>query len=447
MYITQFAKRVHTFLQRPTKGLNAQTILKILFLGSFILMALHQLEGYYTNEFNACPVYHKILLHIVNKGVLDAAFKMFIMCFFAFLLIMATLILNDYKLPLFWQFVWLGTFIYEIHHHIQTFFNESYYSGTVTADLYVIYGFFFAWYFFKVHYPKKRKLMLWGYFGTLIIYGACLCTIDNAIVMRKPADYHGFVIDYKKSVTPSALKGKVCLISGGSRGISKEIAKHFVEAGATVIVACRSVDKCKLMAKRHNNMEVIYLDLSKKQSMTELVQKVENDYGRIDILILAAGIYANRRTDENYRINYMGNRNLVVTLLPLLQKSKSAQIMETTSIAVLFQSQDPNDGVYKNKAPELLYANSKYLLFKYLEDLNKEGLRVNHFHPGVVRTASSFPMIRYLPMVLIRGLEKVHLMNPPSQVAKAMVQFCVDPEYSEVDKTLFNVHIEEKVDL
>jgi len=64
-----------------------------------------------------------------------------------------------------------------------------------------------------------------------------------------------------------------------------------------------------------------------------------------------------------------------------------------------------------------------------------------------VRTASSVHLIRYAPTALIRGLEKIHLMNPPNQVARAIVQFCTDPKCDKIDKKFFNVHIEEKVDL
>lgn len=87
------------------------------------------------------------------------------------------------------------------------------------------------------------------------------------------------------------LKGKVAVITGGTRGIGFATAKKFLENEAKVVLLGskqETVEKAiKELKQINSSYEVIgfYSNLSSKEEMNELFKKVKEIYGRIDILI------------------------------------------------------------------------------------------------------------------------------------------------------------------
>ena len=90
------------------------------------------------------------------------------------------------------------------------------------------------------------------------------------------------------------LKGKVSIITGGSRGIGKAIALAFGEAGAKVVVAARNVNLLEEAVKEiqamGGNAFYIKCDLTRDNDIYSLIEKTTERYGRIDILVNNAGV-------------------------------------------------------------------------------------------------------------------------------------------------------------
>ena len=92
-----------------------------------------------------------------------------------------------------------------------------------------------------------------------------------------------------------SLKGKVALITGGSRGIGRAIALAFAEAGADVVVSSRNkrppeLEKVaeEIRAKGRRALPVP-AHVGKKEDVQNLVRKTLQEFGRIDILVNNAG--------------------------------------------------------------------------------------------------------------------------------------------------------------
>lgn len=85
-----------------------------------------------------------------------------------------------------------------------------------------------------------------------------------------------------------SLKGKIALVTGGAGLYGSTISSALGEAGATVVIASRNLNKCEEVAKdlRSKNLDVVamHLDLSKKDSIIALKNKIINTYDKIDIL-------------------------------------------------------------------------------------------------------------------------------------------------------------------
>ncbi|MCA9226132.1 MAG: SDR family NAD(P)-dependent oxidoreductase, partial [Planctomycetales bacterium] len=90
------------------------------------------------------------------------------------------------------------------------------------------------------------------------------------------------------------LTGRVALITGGSKGLGKAIARGFAEAGANVVIAARSGDELNAAAAEIGeglSVEVAAktVDMSDRQSVAELAKWSLDRFGRVDILINNAG--------------------------------------------------------------------------------------------------------------------------------------------------------------
>lgn len=81
------------------------------------------------------------------------------------------------------------------------------------------------------------------------------------------------------------LKDKVAIVTGGGRGIGKEIARAFAREGAKVIVtAARRKDQIEEVGAEIGGLAVI-ADVSNKDDVERLVNSIISDFGRIDILV------------------------------------------------------------------------------------------------------------------------------------------------------------------
>jgi NAD(P)-dependent dehydrogenase (short-subunit alcohol dehydrogenase family) len=92
-----------------------------------------------------------------------------------------------------------------------------------------------------------------------------------------------------------SLKGKVAIVTGGSRGIGRAIALAFAEAGADLVISSRNkrppelekvAEEAKVMGKKAISVPA---HVGKKEDVQELVRKTLQTFGRIDILVNNAG--------------------------------------------------------------------------------------------------------------------------------------------------------------
>lgn len=102
------------------------------------------------------------------------------------------------------------------------------------------------------------------------------------------------------SKTGYSLAGKVAIVTGAKRGIGKEIALTFARAGADVAVCTRVVEDGQLEAvakeiQRLGRRSVaVQVDVTRKADVDNMVQKVIDEFGHIDILVNNAAILGNK---------------------------------------------------------------------------------------------------------------------------------------------------------
>ena len=182
------------------------------------------------------------------------------------------------------------------------------------------------------------------------------------------------------------------LVTGGSRGIGREIVLSLAREGFNVVLNYNNSEKealqiKKILQKEKNNIEIFKADISKQDEVKKLVNFAINRYGNIDILINNAGIsqvkmFQDITIDE---WNNMINTNLtscfftIKEILPEMISKKEGCIINISSI-----------WGQTGAACEVHYSVSKAGIDAMTKALAKElgpsNIRVNSIAPGIIDT-------------------------------------------------------------
>jgi len=132
-----------------------------------------------------------------------------------------------------------------------------------------------------------------------------------------------------------SIRGKVTLVTGGSRGIGQMIARGFVEAGARVYISARKVEACNEVAAELSAIGeciAIPADLGTQQGVEHLVGEVSKREASLHVLVNNAGAtwgapleeFPESGWDKIMAINVKGVFYLTTKLLPLLRRAASS---------------------------------------------------------------------------------------------------------------------------
>ena len=89
-----------------------------------------------------------------------------------------------------------------------------------------------------------------------------------------------------------SVRGKIALVTGGSRGLGEMIARAYVENGAKVYISARKADACEALAKELSRLGeciAIPADISRMEEIERLASELEKRESRLDILVNNAG--------------------------------------------------------------------------------------------------------------------------------------------------------------
>lgn len=196
------------------------------------------------------------------------------------------------------------------------------------------------------------------------------------------------------------LRGKVALVTGGSRGIGRAIASAYAQSGASVFICARNVNDIEAalrdMRQTGGVIDGVTGDVAKAEDVEHVVRKTVARFGTIDVLVNNGSILGPREPIVNYplaawdeviRINLTGLFLMSRAVLPIMLERGSGSIINVTS------------GVgRKGKARWGAYAVSKAGLENFTQVLADEvsqmGIRVNSVNPAATRTrmrAEAYP--------------------------------------------------------
>lgn len=203
------------------------------------------------------------------------------------------------------------------------------------------------------------------------------------------------------------LKGKVAVVTGGTRGIGYAIVRKYLEAGAAVVL-CGSKESTAKAALDRVKAEVpgakadaIWPDLTDSASVADAFAGVRKKFGSIDILANNAGIsqstplydYTENDIEKILDLNVKAVFICSQAAARIMKEQGGGVIVNTSSVVSLY-----------GQASGCGYPASKYavngLTRSLARELAKDRIRVNAVAPGIIRT----DMVANLPESMIQPL-------------------------------------------
>ena len=187
------------------------------------------------------------------------------------------------------------------------------------------------------------------------------------------------------------LKGKTALVTGGGRGLGKAVALALATEGVNVAITGRNENNLKSVVAEIESKGVkssysVFDVTDKKQVFTSL-EKLQNDFGKFDILINNAGIAAfggilemdDEQWEDIVKTNLFGPYYVVKAVVPGMVEKKSGDVVNISSTAGL-----------KGNALTSAYSASKFGLIGMSEsmmfELRKQNIRVTTLTPSTIST-------------------------------------------------------------
>lgn len=188
------------------------------------------------------------------------------------------------------------------------------------------------------------------------------------------------------------LNGKVAIVTGGARGIGESIVKGLAGEGVSVVIADIILDAAQELAEKLKRegakVLVVKTDVSRKSDAENLVTATLNEFGRIDILVNAAGVvrdvkFIDIEEEEWDRVLDINTKSVYLVTRPVVPHMIAARSGKIINLS----SRSGKEG----QAGLAHYAASKFAVIGLTQALAKElaeyDINVNAVCPGILRTA------------------------------------------------------------
>lgn len=224
------------------------------------------------------------------------------------------------------------------------------------------------------------------------------------------------------------MQKSVAIVTGAGRGIGAAIAKELAAKGHTVIVNYQGSQACAeaVVGEIQNaggEAKAVWCDVSKEDSVADMIKEVKEAYGRIDILVNNAGITRDglimMMKDEDFdhviNTNLKGCFHTIRAVSRIMMKQRYGRIINISSVS----------GIAGN-AGQANYAASKAGVIGLTKSVAKElatrGITVNAVAPGFIETQMTDVLNEEVKELAKKQIPMARF-GKPEEVAKAVAFF------------------------
>lgn len=239
------------------------------------------------------------------------------------------------------------------------------------------------------------------------------------------------------------LDQKVAIVTGASAGIGKEIAINLAKNGYLVLANYNHGEQRAMSLKAEiesfgGSCNLLQGDVSQYEIAVPMMEKIFDDYGRLDLLVNNAGITRDqlvlRMTEDDFddviRVNLKGAFNCVKGVSKKMLKQRFGKIINITSII----------GIVGNMG-QCNYAASKAGLIGFTKSIAKEfaarNITVNAVAPGFIQTDMTDKLTDGLKEEMLKRIP-LQKLGEPSDVAN-LVTFLASDNANYITGQVFQV--------
>ncbi|MDE1766081.1 MAG: SDR family oxidoreductase [Thaumarchaeota archaeon] len=225
------------------------------------------------------------------------------------------------------------------------------------------------------------------------------------------------------------LSGKVAIVTGGSRGIGKAVARIFTEEGADVVITAREDSRLQSTAKQ---LGVIGFagDVRREEDVENVVKKTLDKFARIDILVNNAGIFPEVRPlheisksewSEVVDTNLTGQFLFTKAVIPHMMRNGGC-VVNVSSDAGLRTFENFEADAYSATKAALIHLTKTWAI-----EYAKYKIRINCVCPGIVETDMTEPYLRTeADRAMAVAEHPIGRIGRPEDVAKAILYFATE---------------------
>jgi NAD(P)-dependent dehydrogenase (short-subunit alcohol dehydrogenase family) len=246
------------------------------------------------------------------------------------------------------------------------------------------------------------------------------------------------------------MTGRICVVTGASRGIGRAAAEALARLGAAVVLVCRRQSDGAEIARElapeaAEPPDVVTADLSSQASIRLAASQIRNRYPRLHVLINNAGVFTRQRKvtvdglELQFAVNHLAYFLLTNLLLDQLDAGSPSRIINVSSGAHAGARLDFDDlqgerGYDGNRA----YSQTKLanILFTYelARRVRGSGVTANCLHPGVIGTRL---LADYMGVPVAGGALARTFGAKPEKGAETIVYLASSPEVEGVSGKYF----------
>lgn len=236
---------------------------------------------------------------------------------------------------------------------------------------------------------------------------------------------------------------KLALITGGTRGIGKQIALTFAKEGYDIAINYRTENDDLKNTKREiesNNVKCFAVqgDVTKFEDCEKFVKQIVEEFGNIDVLVNNAGITRDtllmRMKEEDFKqvidTNLVGTFNVTKNVISYMMKARNGRIINISSVV----------GISGN-AGQTNYAASKAGIIGFTKSLAKEvasrNITVNAVAPGFIETQMTAVLKEDIKEEIAKKIP-LKRMGTPQDVANA-VKFLASSDSSYITGQVIHI--------
>jgi NAD(P)-dependent dehydrogenase (short-subunit alcohol dehydrogenase family) len=246
------------------------------------------------------------------------------------------------------------------------------------------------------------------------------------------------------------MAGRICVVTGATRGIGRAAAEGLARRGATVVLIARRGDEGANAAQEIGTRSpvppvVVAADLSSQQSIRRAAAELGRLFPRLHVLINNAGVFTRRREvtvdglELQFAVNHLAYFLLTNLLLDKLRASSPARIINVASAAhagaqIHFEDLQGQRSYQGSRA----YSQSKLanILFTYelARRLTGSGITANCLHPGVIGTRL---LADYMGVPLAGRALASTFGAKPERGAETIIYLATSPEAADITGKYF----------